>query len=49
MTGILSAPKNTATSCPIRCIPVVFYGGKVEKYDDRTTQAQEVSPHPVRP
>ncbi|HTV92294.1 MAG TPA: glycoside hydrolase [Verrucomicrobiae bacterium] len=29
--------------------PGVTYGGKVEKYDERTTQAQEVSPHPLRP
>ncbi|HEY5339425.1 MAG TPA: hypothetical protein VIK27_00235, partial [Candidatus Aquilonibacter sp.] len=28
--------------------PGIFYGGKVEKYDERTTQAQEVSPNPLR-
>jgi photosystem II stability/assembly factor-like uncharacterized protein len=27
----------------------LFYGGKVEKYNERTTQAQEVSPNPLRP
>ena len=26
----------------------LFYGGKVEKYSERTSQAQEVSPYPVR-
>ncbi|HTU69403.1 MAG TPA: hypothetical protein VMF11_03700 [Candidatus Baltobacteraceae bacterium] len=28
--------------------PGIDYGGKVEKYDERTTQAQEVSPNPLR-
>ena len=28
--------------------PGITYGGKVEKYDERTTQAQEVSPRPLR-
>jgi photosystem II stability/assembly factor-like uncharacterized protein len=28
--------------------PGLFYGGKVEKYDERTTQTQEVSPEPLR-
>ncbi len=28
--------------------PGIFYGGKVEKYNERTTQAQEVSPNPLR-
>ena len=28
--------------------PGVTYGGKVERYDERTTQAQEVSPNPLR-
>ena len=28
--------------------PGVFYGGKVERYDERTGQAQEVSPNPLR-
>jgi photosystem II stability/assembly factor-like uncharacterized protein len=26
----------------------IFYGGKVEKYDERSAQAQEVSPNPLR-
>ena len=29
--------------------PGITYGGKVEKYNERTTQAQEVSPKPLRP
>ncbi len=28
--------------------PGVFYGGKVERFDERTTQTQEVSPNPLR-
>jgi photosystem II stability/assembly factor-like uncharacterized protein len=28
--------------------PGVTFGGKVERYDERTTQAQEVSPNPLR-
>ena len=28
--------------------PGIDYGGKVEKYDERTTQAQEVGPNPLR-
>ncbi|HEV7180811.1 MAG TPA: hypothetical protein VGN11_13140 [Candidatus Baltobacteraceae bacterium] len=28
--------------------PGVFYGGKVERFDERTGQAQEVSPNPLR-
>ncbi len=28
--------------------PGVFYGGKVEKFDERTGQTQEVSPNPLR-
>ncbi|HVA29150.1 MAG TPA: hypothetical protein VNF68_13290 [Candidatus Baltobacteraceae bacterium] len=28
--------------------PGVFFGGKVERYDERSTQAQEVSPNPLR-
>jgi photosystem II stability/assembly factor-like uncharacterized protein len=29
--------------------PGVFFGGKVEKFDERTGQQQEVSPKPLRP
>jgi photosystem II stability/assembly factor-like uncharacterized protein len=28
--------------------PGVFFGGKVERFDERTTQSQEVSPNPLR-
>ena len=28
--------------------PGIFYGGKVERFDERTGQAQEVSPNPLR-
>jgi photosystem II stability/assembly factor-like uncharacterized protein len=29
--------------------PGLFFGGKVEKYDEHISQAQEVSPNPLRP
>jgi photosystem II stability/assembly factor-like uncharacterized protein len=28
--------------------PGVFYGGKLQRYDERTTQSQDVSPNPLR-
>ena len=43
-TGIRSARKSMATSFPIRFTHGIFFGGKVEKFDERTGQTQEVSP-----
>ena len=43
-TGIRWAPKNMATSRPIRCIPNLIYGGKVTRFDMITGQMQDVSP-----
>ena len=47
-TGSASAPTSTPTSRPTRSIRDIVYGGRVQRFDRRTGQSQNVAPEALR-